>query len=231
MRERSKEAIEIKKKMEVEGVTSKPQINENSQKIIKNHVSIIQKTDYAMALKKHQQRLKEQEEAEYQKNKRSYDLSGNSSMKKQKAREVLDPEDYENFFHKNIEWLKHRESKIEYLQSEKKRKQEFEDKMLMTPWYKLPSGSVKTSSKNKEYEEDRMDRIYKNATLKEKSRPEDEEAAAQSIMRKLNFEDIENGIVEEANHRGSKYCDRRRSSRPRGSERRNFRRDCTEIEK
>lgn len=59
--------------------------------------------------------------------------SPKKAKKPKKQKLILDPEDYDNFYKKNIAWLEHKENKREFLLTQKKRKEDSREKLTMVP--------------------------------------------------------------------------------------------------
>lgn len=125
-RQKSKEAEREKHKIDL-GYAYRPQINEFSKHLVKDRLPLMDRTTEIIEQKR--SRI-------LQESSRSYKKHGMTSPKKSKnhkPRVVLDPEDYDNFFRKNIEWLNHKENKREILQIEQKRRRETQDRISMVP--------------------------------------------------------------------------------------------------
>lgn len=129
--EKIKEATRIKEKMEIADASFTPEINKTSRSLAKKNKPLMERTAEKIE-KERLQKINQRNAIEPGSGARMY--PGFSPTPKPRAKstikkEVLDPEDYDNFFKKNIEWLNFKREKIDFLQSEKKRMEEkvFED--------------------------------------------------------------------------------------------------------
>ena len=130
-RERSKEANELKRKAEVNGLSFIPQINNRSRELARDRAPLLDRT--SDLIEKDRQQVLSRRSRSYRKSSAITQSTTKKAKQKRKARVVLDPEDHDNFFRKNIEWLQHKENKIDFLQTEKKRREEIEDLRSMVP--------------------------------------------------------------------------------------------------
>lgn len=125
-KQKAREAERAKTKEE-QGFAYKPKINEFSKALTRDRVPMMERTVADIENKKNRA---------LQERSKSYKKQIHTSPRKSRKRKlkvVLDPEDYDNFFRKNIEWLHHKENKREMLHTEKKRRQETEDRRSMVP--------------------------------------------------------------------------------------------------
>ena len=121
-REKIKEAERIKDEDELKDAPFMPDLNRRSLLLAQNIPTLKDRT--ADLIEHDRLRNIDQRNSSYKKIAR--DLSTNKKVVNSKStkKTILDPEDYGNFFNKNMEWFNHKMSKIDHLQSEKKKKEE-----------------------------------------------------------------------------------------------------------
>lgn len=183
-RERSKEALAIREKEEVKGLSFVPKINEKSREIAKSRPPLLDRT--AENLEKSREEMIRMRSRSYRKHQQCVQSTTKKQKPKKKFKEVLDPEDYDNFFKKNMEWLKHRENKIEFLQSEKKRKEEIEELRSMVPAKHIDDAEY-------QFDDPLYEDMYRRALFVEQDR------GLARVSKKLHFAEDEEIFIHEDN--------------------------------
>lgn len=173
-RERSKEAQTLREKQEVKGLSFVPKINDHSRDIVRDRAPLFDRT--AEMIEKTRQEYIGRRSRSYRKHKQCTQSTTKKPRYKTKVKVVLDPEDYDNFFRKNLEWLQYRDNKREFLQSEKKRKEEIEDLRSMVP--------IKYADDPEyQFDEPAYEDMYRKATYM------DDDRGLVKVSKKINFDD------------------------------------------
>lgn len=145
--ERAEEKRQADLSFEMREATFKPQINKQSAKMSRHIRPLRERTDEKVSflrdkcLKDRSASYRVGGKASALKDRRNYeDLSNewgpedfSHAKNKKKYRVVLDPQDNNNFYKKNMEWLNLKNEKISYLQSVKKNKEEHELDLICGP--------------------------------------------------------------------------------------------------
>lgn len=181
-RERSKEAAEIRIKEISKDCSFAPKLNERSREIAQSRIPLLDRT--VENLERSRLQMIGSRSKSYKKHGTCTLSTSKKHRAKPKVKEVIDPEDYDNFFKKNIEWLHHKESKIEYLQSEKKRKAEIEELRSMVP-------PKYAEDPEYQFDEPMYEDMYRKAVFVEPDR------GLARVSKKLNFADDEEIIIHE----------------------------------
>jgi hypothetical protein len=121
-REKIKEAERIRNEDELRNASFTPGINKRSLLLAQNIPTLKDRT--AELIENDRLRNIDQRNSSYKKMSRDLSTGKKAVASKSSKKTVLDPEDYSNFFNKNMEWLNHKMNKLDYLQSEKKKKEE-----------------------------------------------------------------------------------------------------------
>ncbi len=124
LRQRSKEAQKIKENIERSQSSFRPHINNKSLAIASRNKSLAKRTQEHIE----KQKIKQNNIlcASYTKNTSTRSISPMTGPKI-----ILTPGTEDNFYNKNMEWQKHKYAKREYLQTEQRKRKEYEENMAM----------------------------------------------------------------------------------------------------
>lgn len=142
--------IAEKEKQDLEGATFTPHINDNSRKLAAKNGSLLSRIDYNARMRKRldktlaYRRQPGNDRDPYGKDylreiEREAVTSPPPARPRSAIKARLDPMQNDNFFKKNMQWLRDRADKINWLQEIKERQAEDKEKKEMIQWWELKS--------------------------------------------------------------------------------------------
>lgn len=175
-REKIKEAERIRNEDELKDASFMPDINKRSLLLARDVPTLKDRT--AELIENDRLRNIDQRNSSFKKVSRDLSTNKKAVGSKSSKKTVLDPEDYGNFFNKNMEWLHHKMNKIDYLQSEKKKKEDHD-------FYK-DCGRYQRRFKGTGDVNDTLDSYYEHCKLNNLAHAEDNLG---TVEKKLTFLD------------------------------------------
>ena len=191
-REKIKEAERIRNEDELKDAPFMPDINKKSLQLARDIPTLKDRT--AELIENDRLRNIDQRNSSFKK--MSRDLSTNKKVvaSKSSKKTVLDPEDYCNFFNKNMEWLNHKMGKLDYLQSEKKKKEDSD--------YHKDCGRYQRRYRGTGDANDSLDSYYEHCKQSSLAHPEDNDLG--TVQKKLTFLDEAEEPEEQSAHTSDK---------------------------
>ncbi len=193
-REKIKEAERIRNEDELKDAPFMPDINKRSVLLAQNTPTLKDRT--AELIENDRLRNIDQRNSSYKKLSRDLSTNKKVAASKSSKKTVLDPEDYGNFFNKNMEWLNHKMSKLDYLQSEKKKKEDSD--------YFNACGQYQRRYKGSSDANDTLNSYYEHCKHRRFADPEDDLG---TVEKKLTFLDEDDEEQNRSAHTSDKEDD------------------------